>query len=73
MSPSGDLTAFLLAHAARRFEELGEDLQAFALKTDALRRALRNQDEDDASWRAIMHPVGAKSVCLPWQEEIDIG
>lgn len=70
---SSDLVSFLLLHAAHRFEEMAEDMQAFAMKTDALRRALRNQDEEDAYWRAITHIVGAKSISAPWQEEIIIG
>ena len=71
---NSELTPFLLEHASHRFGELGEDMQAFALKTEALlRRALRNRDEEDAYVRAITHIVGAKSICLPWREEINIG
>jgi GTP-binding protein EngB required for normal cell division len=73
LSDRDEMAPFLLSHAARRFEELAEDLQAFALKTDALRRALRNDDEADAYWRAITHIVGAKSVSLPWPGDMEIG
>jgi Family of unknown function (DUF6062) len=73
MSNRDEVVPFLLSHAARRFEEVAEDMLAFAMKTDALRSALRNDDEADAYWRAITHIVGAKSVSLPWQVEIDIG
>jgi predicted GTPase len=62
---------FLLTEAARRFEELGEDMQAFAMKTEALRRYLRNQDEEDAYLRAITHLVGNRSVCVPWPNDAE--
>jgi GTP-binding protein EngB required for normal cell division len=52
--------AFLFAEAARRFAETAEDMQTFGLKTEALRRGLRNQDEDDAWWRALTHLAGAR-------------
>jgi predicted GTPase len=68
-----EVVPFLLAHAARRFEEVAEDMQAFTMKTDALRRGLHNEDEADAYWRAITHIVGGKSVSPPWQEDMDIG
>lgn len=63
---------FLLAEAARRFEEFAEDMQACALKTESLRRALRNQDEADAYLRAITHIVGAKGVSVAREEDIEI-
>jgi GTP-binding protein EngB required for normal cell division len=73
MSNRDEVVPFLLSHATRWFEEVAEHMQAFALKTHALRRILHNDDEADAYWRAITHIVGAKSVSLPWQEDIDIG
>jgi predicted GTPase len=57
-----DIGRFLLAEAGRRFEEVAEDMQAFAMKTDAVRRGLLNEDEHDAYWRAITHIAGAKGV-----------
>lgn len=47
-------------------------MQAFAMKTDALRRALRNRDEEDAYVRMITHLVGSKTVHAPWEEEVEI-
>jgi hypothetical protein len=67
-----EIIRVLLMHAAHRFEEIAEDMQAFAMKTDALRRALRNLDEEDAYLRMITHLVGSKAVSAPWQEEIEI-
>ena len=67
-----ELGRFLLVTAAHRFEEVAEDMQAFAMKTDALRRELRNADEEDAYWRTITHLVGDKRLVLPRQDEIDI-
>ena len=60
------IVQFLLAHAAHNFEEIVEDMRAFAMKSDALRRYLSNEDEQDAYLRAITHLVGNKSICIPW-------
>ncbi|HUI06830.1 MAG TPA: dynamin family protein [Verrucomicrobiae bacterium] len=66
-----EVVRFLLTEAARCFEEVGEDMQAFALKTDALRRYLRNEDEQDAYLRAITHLVGNRAVCVPWPNDAE--
>ncbi|MGH7997699.1 MAG: hypothetical protein ACREFX_15240, partial [Opitutaceae bacterium] len=58
--------AFLLSHASRRFAEFSEDMQNYAMKTEALRRGLRHGDEEDAYWRALTHLAGGRSVRLPW-------
>ena len=63
---------FVLEEAARRFEHWAEDMQSFSLKTEALRRHLRNQDEEDAYWRAISHLVGAKGNCVPMSKDAEI-
>jgi GTP-binding protein EngB required for normal cell division len=62
----------LLAAVTRDLEEIAEDMQSFALKTDALRRYLRNADEQDAYLRALSHLAGNRSVCFPWQEEMEL-
>jgi predicted GTPase len=67
-----DIARVLLAHAAHWFENIAEDMQAFAMKTDALRRGLRNLDEEDAYMRMITHLVGGKAVTAPWEEEIEV-
>lgn len=59
---------FLLREAAQRFDELGEDLRAYALKREALRSGLLNGDEDDAHRRALVHLFGDKRLCQPWTE-----
>jgi len=61
-----EVAEFLLSDAARRLEELAEDMGAFALKTEAPRRHLRNRDEEDAYLRAIIHLAGKRSVSVPW-------
>jgi len=63
--PTDALREFLLREAARRFGELAEDLRAYALKREALRSGLATGDEEDAHWRALVHIVGDKRVCLP--------
>lgn len=62
---------FLRTEAARRFEEAGEDMQSFVMKTDALRRNLRNKNEEDAYLRAITHLSGNRGICVPWPDDID--
>ena len=44
---------------------MAEDMQSFSLKTEAMRRWLRNQDEEDAYLRAIVHLAGTKSNHVP--------
>ncbi len=56
---------FLLGHAARCFAEDAEDMQSYAMKYEAVRRALHNRNEEDAYRRAIIRLVGDRSVCLP--------
>jgi len=65
----GDCRGFLLSHAARRLAETAEDMRSYALKHDAIRRALVNRDERDAYLRALVHLVGARNLCVPWGEQ----
>jgi disulfide oxidoreductase YuzD len=53
-----ETTRYLLVEAARRFAELNEDMQSFAIKRDATRRGLVNKDEEDAYLRTMVHLVG---------------
>lgn len=52
----------LLRNAARRFDELAEDMRSFVLKRDALRRPLINGDEEDAYRRVLIHLFGDRRV-----------
>jgi hypothetical protein len=63
---------FLIHHAIQRFEEDAEDMRSYAMKHEALRRALQNRDEEDAFWRAIVHIVGNQSVGTPWAQDGEI-
>jgi hypothetical protein len=69
---NADLARFLLTAAARRFEELAEDMQSFALKHDAIRRGLQNTDEEDAWRRTLVHLVGEAAVCVPRNPDAEI-
>jgi GTP-binding protein EngB required for normal cell division len=71
-SDNREVADFLRAEAARHFEEAGEDMQSFAMKTDALRRYLRNKDEEDAYLRALSHLAGNRSICVPWPADVEI-
>jgi len=59
-SRDAEITADLLTKAAHRFEEVAENMRAFALKSAPSDRGMRSDDEKDAYWRAITHIVGAK-------------
>lgn len=63
----GELRRFLLREAARRFNELAEDMQSFAMKHEALRRHLENRNEKEAHRRAMIQLAGQRSLCFPWR------
>lgn len=63
---------FVLEEAARRFEHWAEDMQSFALKTEATRRWLRNQDEEDAYLRVVTHLAGTRNLCVPMSKEVKV-
>jgi hypothetical protein len=70
--PSKEKVRFLLEHAARLFAQISEDMQNYALKRDALRRDIQNLDEEDAYLRGLIHSVGAKKVCFPWEMDAEV-
>ncbi|HTX21650.1 MAG TPA: dynamin family protein [Candidatus Aquilonibacter sp.] len=67
-----EMGQFLLKEASRHFEQMAEDMQSFSLKTEASRRWLRNQDEEDAYWRTVTHLAGTKNNCVPMSKEVEI-
>jgi predicted GTPase len=71
-APTEEIREYLLSYAARRFEEDAEDMRSFAMKHEAVRRALQNRDEEDAYRRAVVRIVGDRSVCVPWAEDGEI-
>ena len=62
-----EIREFLISHAILRFVEDAEDMRSFALKGDALRRALQNRNEQDAYKRAIIRMVGSRNLYMPWK------
>lgn len=63
----------LLRHTSRILSATMEDMQSFALKHDALRRSLNNQDDDDAYLRALVRLAGARYLAAPWDtDEVDL-
>ncbi len=58
---------FLLDHASRIHRQLTEDMLNYALKRDAVRSDLLNDDEKDAYLRAIIHTSGGKISYTPEQ------
>jgi len=69
VTKDAEIVAYLLGRAAGRFERLAENMEVFAAKISTGDRALCNNDEKDAYWRAITRIVGAKGVVVPLQEE----
>jgi hypothetical protein len=69
---SAESRAFLLSHAIQSFEQDAEDMRSYAMKRDALRRALQHRNEEDAYRRAIIRIVGDRRVCMPWAEDKEI-
>jgi predicted GTPase len=69
---SEEVGRFLLDNTARRFLEISEDMRNYALKRDALRYHMLNQDEKDAYLRALIHTAGAKRVCFPWEMDKEV-
>ena len=63
---------FLLLHEARHFEQDAEDMRRYAMKRDALRRSLLNQNEKNAYFRTVSHLVGHRSLCAPWDLDGEI-
>jgi GTP-binding protein EngB required for normal cell division len=62
--------AFLVTKAQRLLEALAEDMRSYAVKHEALRRGLLNENESRAYRRAISLIVGRKELCLvPEPEE----
>jgi hypothetical protein len=65
-SPHAETREFLLVTASTVFQLISEDMESFALKREATRRHLVNEDEEDAYIRAVIHIAGAKHNCVPW-------
>ena len=64
--PHAETRDFLLLSASTTFQLISEDMQSFALKREATRRYLVNEDEEDAYLRAAIHLAGAKHNYVPW-------
>lgn len=62
----------LLTEAARRFGEIAEDMQSYAMKRGALRSPLTNTDENDAALRALIHLASDRTLCAPWPLDREI-
>ncbi len=70
--PDKGVVKFLVSDAARRFEEVSEDMQNYAMKRDAMKGYLVNSDEKNAYRRAVVLLAGARSVCAPWSEDGEV-
>jgi hypothetical protein len=57
-----DTSRFLLGKAAEDLNKCAEDMRGYAEKRAALRRDLITHDEENASFRILIHIVGEKNV-----------
>ncbi len=67
--PNDGLARSLLDFEAALFERLAENMERYALKHDALRRALNSDDERVAYHRGLSQLVGDKRLQAPWHVE----
>ncbi|HEX4000997.1 MAG TPA: DUF6062 family protein [Pirellulales bacterium] len=56
--PNQESSRFLLAQSAARFQEAAEDMLSYVIKREATRRALLNQNEQEANVRALTYIAG---------------
>jgi hypothetical protein len=56
---------FLLTTGSRRLEQITQQMRSYAAKREAVRRDLISVDEVDASFRALIHIVGAAEYSAP--------
>lgn len=59
-APDNTLAAFLMQEQIRHLEEIAEDMRSFALKRDAIRRSLINDEEEHAWRRALVQLIGER-------------
>jgi small GTP-binding protein len=57
----------LLRREAALLERLSENMRRYALKRDAVRRALLNDEEQNAAERALRILAGHRNVAAPWR------
>ena len=62
LTPDAKLVRRLIEHQATIFEQVSEDMQRYALKHDATRRYLENQEEATAAERALLLIAGHRNV-----------
>jgi hypothetical protein len=70
--PNEDISRFLLKEAARRFNQIGDDMQSFRLKTYAFRGQFADTDERDSCLRALVHIAGSKALWCPWNTHLKL-
>jgi hypothetical protein len=71
-SPNQETVCFLLTEAARHYQEVAEDMLSYVIKREGTRRALLNQDEQDAYVRALTHLAGSRYLANPNPPDAEI-
>ena len=69
---AADLARLLLGVAAQQFDQLAEDMRNYAIKRDAIRSGLLNDDEKQSHIRALAHLAGHKLLWGPWPTDTSI-
>jgi GTP-binding protein EngB required for normal cell division len=59
----------LLHEQAELIERTAEDMRAYSLKHNAIRRALLTEEEQSASTRGLIHAAGYAGLTAPWEED----
>jgi hypothetical protein len=71
-SPKQEIRCFLLSEAACHYQEMAEDMLSFVIKWEARRRALMNQDEQDAHVRALTHLAGHRYLATATRPDMEL-
>ncbi len=65
--PNPDLGRLLIEKQARVLERIGEDMQRYSLKREALRWHLASEQENEVYRTGLSRLVGLRSVVAPWK------
>ena len=71
--PGEEATQWLFERLAATLNRAAEDLRTYALKREAMRAYLVNDDEGAASAVVISHLVGSRGLVRPWRRNDEIG
>ena len=65
--PTVEIARLMIEEQSRVLDRLGEDMQRYSLKHDALRRELVTELEHQAQQIGLSRLVGLRSIVTPWK------